>query len=135
MSGLGDPDRGQAEAEISPLAGLGKPQKLPRSRETPGRRSGLEARKAENMAQRPHWDRAVMGHSTGAGSQGLTETAGDQRAKVEEQRDQRGVSTHPVAFHAYVTFEPRKAILTLRETDVRAQPDGGVKVGVFREHR
>ena len=32
---------------------------------------------------------------------------------------QCGVSTHPVTFHAYVTFEPRKAILTLRKIEVR----------------
>lgn len=30
-----------------------------------------------------------------------------------------GTSTHPVSFHSYVTFEPRKAILALRKTEVR----------------
>lgn len=28
-------------------------------------------------------------------------------------------STHPVSFHAYVTFEPRKAVLALGKTEVR----------------
>lgn len=30
-----------------------------------------------------------------------------------------GAFTHPVSFYAYVTFEPRKAILTLRKMEVR----------------
>jgi hypothetical protein len=28
-------------------------------------------------------------------------------------------STHPVSFHSYVTFEPRKAVLALGKTEVR----------------
>lgn len=36
-----------------------------------------------------------------------------------------GASTHPVSFHAYITFEPRKAILALRKTEVRGHHGGG----------